>query len=110
MVRRARPEAACLLMAPLDQATRDERGNITTLAPVPIIVEAQRRAARAEGCAFFDTYAAMGGEGAMRRWFRSEPRLAFGDYRHATPAGYTVIGNMLYKALLKGFSDFLEAQ
>lgn len=110
MVRRARPEAACLLMAPLDQATRDERGNITTLAPVPIIVEAQRRAAAAEGCAFFDTYAAMGGEGAMRRWFRSEPRLAFGDYRHATPAGYTVIGNMLYKALLKGFSDFLEAQ
>lgn len=106
-VRRARPEAACLLMAPLDQARRDERGGIETLGPVPIIVEAQRRAARAEGCAFFDTYAAMGGEGAMRRWFRSNPRLAFGDFRHATPAGYQVIGNMLYKALLKGFADFL---
>ncbi len=77
---------------------------------MPVIVEAQRRAAAAEGCAFFDTYTAMGGEGAMRRWFRSDPRLAFGDYRHATPAGYTVIGNMLYKALLKGFADFLEAQ
>lgn len=110
MVRRARPEAACLLMGPLDQAARDERGAITTLAPVPLIVEAQRRAAAAEGCAFFDTYAAMGGEGAMRRWFRSDPRLAFGDYRHATPAGYTVIGNMLYKALLKGFSDYLAAR
>ncbi len=108
MVRRARPEAACLLMAPLDQAERDERGTIRTMEMVPVIVEAMRRAAAAEGCGFFDTYAAMGGEGAMRRWFRSTPRLAFGDYRHATPAGYTVIGNMLYKALLKGFSDWLE--
>lgn len=110
MARRARPEAACLLMAPLDQAVRDERGRVQTIESVPVIVEAQRRAAAAEGCAFFDTYTAMGGEGAMRRWFRSDPRLAFGDYRHATPAGYTVIGNMLYKALLKGFADFLEAQ
>lgn len=110
MVRHARPEAACLLMAPLDQAVRDERGNIATIEQVPVIVDAMRRAAAAEGCAFFDTYAAMGGEGSMRRWFRSTPRLAFGDYRHATPAGYTVIGNMLYKALLKGFADFLQAQ
>ena len=44
----------------------------------------------------------------MRAWFRTEPRLAFGDFRHATPAGYRVIGNMLYKALLKGFADYLE--
>jgi lysophospholipase L1-like esterase len=110
MVRRARPEAACLLMAPLDQAQRDDRGAIETIDQVPIIVEAQRRAALAEGCAFFDTYGAMGGEGAMRRWYRSTPRLAFADFRHATPEGYRVIGNMLYKALLKGFADYLERQ
>lgn len=108
LVRDARPEAACLLMAPLDQAGRDERGAIRTMEQVPIIVEAQRRAAAAEGCAFFDTFAAMGGEGAMRRWYRSRPRLSFGDFRHATPAGYRVIGNMLYKALLKGFADHLR--
>lgn len=110
LVRTARPEAACLLMAPLDQAQRTERGAIRTMHRVPIIVAAQRRAAAAEGCAFFDTYGAMGGEGAMRRWYRSRPRLSFGDLRHATPAGYRVIGNMLYKALLKGFSDFLQAR
>jgi lysophospholipase L1-like esterase len=110
LVRQARPEAACLLMAPLDQAENDERGNTRTMDSVPIIVEAMRRAAAAEGCAFFDTWTAMGGDGAMRRWFRMNPRLAFGDYRHATPAGYRVIGNMLYKALLKGFSDYLATQ
>ncbi|UJR78885.1 GDSL-type esterase/lipase family protein [Sandaracinus amylolyticus] len=108
LVRQARPEASCLLFAPLDQAERDERGRIRTLETVPMIVRAMRRAAQAEGCAFFDTWSAMGGEGGMERWFRSRPRLAFGDFRHATPAGYRVIGNMLYKALLKGFSDYLE--
>ncbi|MEZ4339716.1 MAG: GDSL-type esterase/lipase family protein [Sandaracinaceae bacterium] len=110
LTRRARPEAGCLLMAPLDQAVRDDRGNIITMSQVPVIVAAQRRAAQAEGCAFFDTYEAMGGEGSMRRWFRSNPRLAFGDFRHATPGGYRVIGNMLYRAILKGFSDFLATQ
>ncbi|MCB9594435.1 MAG: hypothetical protein H6719_17010 [Sandaracinaceae bacterium] len=107
LARRARPEAGCLLMAPLDQARRDDRGNIVTMDQVPVIVAAERRAAAAEGCAFFDTYEAMGGDGAMRRWFRSNPRLAFGDFRHATPAGYRVVGNMLYRAILKGFSDYL---
>lgn len=108
LVRAARPEASCLIFAPLDQAERDERGRIRTMEAVPRIVAAARRAAQAEGCAFFDTWSAMGGEGGMERWFRSRPRLAFGDFRHATPAGYRVIGNMFYKALLKGFADYLE--
>lgn len=107
LVRRARPEASCLLFAPLDQAQRDERGRIRTMETVPRIVAAMRAAALSEGCAFFDTWSAMGGEGAMERWFRSHPRLAFGDFRHATPAGYRVIGNMFYKALLAGFAAYL---
>lgn len=108
LVRVARPEASCLLFAPLDQAERDERGRVVTLAPVPRIVSASRRAAEAEGCAFFDTWTAMGGEGAMGRWFRRSPRLSSGDFRHATPAGYRVIGHMFYRALLAGFRDYLE--
>jgi lysophospholipase L1-like esterase len=107
LVREARPEASCLLFAPLDQAERDERGRVVTLPSVPRIVTAMRRAAEAEGCAFFDTWTAMGGEGAMGRWFRRSPRLSSGDFRHATPAGYRVIGNLFYRALLDGFADYL---
>jgi lysophospholipase L1-like esterase len=110
LVREARPEASCMLMAPLDQAQRDERGQITTLPSVPRIVEAMRSVARAEGCAFFDTWTAMGGEGAMGEWYRQEPRLSSGDFRHATPAGYRVIGEMLYRALLQGFARYERRQ
>ncbi len=107
-LRAGRPEASCLLVAPLDQGERDRRGRIRTMPNIPKIVEAQRRVAQAEGCGFFDTFMAMGGPGSMGRWYKSKPRLGWGDFRHATPGGYEVIGNLIYKALLSGFSDYLS--
>lgn len=105
-MRQGRDDLGCLVFSPLDQATR-ERGRIRTLPTIPRIVAAQRRAAFDSGCAFYDTWQAMGGENAMRRWYKARPRLAMGDFRHATPAGYEIIGNMFYKALLAGFADYL---
>lgn len=101
-------KTSCLLMAPLDQGERDGRGDIRTIPKIPEIVETQRRVALSEGCAFFDTYSAMGGRGSMLRWYRKRPRLATSDFRHATEAGYEVIGNIFYKAMLKGYADYLE--
>ena len=107
-MRQGREDLGCLVFSPLDQATR-ERGRIRTLDTIPLIVSAQRRAAFDSGCAFYDTWQAMGGTDAMRRWYKARPRLAMGDFRHATPAGYEIIGNMFYKALLAGFADYLAA-
>ena len=105
-MRQGREDLGCLVFAPLDQARR-HRGRIRTLPTIPLIVSAQRRAAFDSGCAFYDTWQAMGGEDAMRRWYKARPRLAMGDFRHATPAGYEIIGNMFYKALLAGFARHL---
>lgn len=102
-----REDLGCLIMAPLDQGEVDSRGRVRTIPVVPTIVSAQRIAAFEEGCAFFNTFEAMGGEGSMRAWSRSRPRLALSDYRHATPAGYEVIGNLFYKALLHDFRERL---
>ena len=108
-MRQGRDDLACLVFAPLDQARRT-RGRIRTLPTIPLIVAAQRRAAFDSGCAFYDTWQAMGGKDAMRRWYKAHPRLAMGDFRHATPAGYEIIGNMFYKALLAGFADYLSGE
>ncbi|MGB3049964.1 MAG: GDSL-type esterase/lipase family protein [Polyangiales bacterium] len=108
-MRQGREDLACLVFAPLDQARRS-RGRIRTLPTIPLIVAAQRRAAIDSGCAFYDTWQAMGGEDAMRRWYKARPRLAMGDFRHATPAGYEIIGNMFYKAILAGFADYLSGE
>jgi lysophospholipase L1-like esterase len=108
-MRQGREDLGCLVFAPLDQARR-HRGRIRTLPTIPLIVAAQRRAALDSGCAFYDTWQAMGGQDAMRRWYKAQPRLAMGDFRHATPAGYEIIGNMFYKALLAGFADYLSGK
>jgi lysophospholipase L1-like esterase len=110
LMRAGRKDMSCMLFAPLDQGERDARGRVVTLATVPKIVEVQRRVAKAQGCAFFDTFAAMGGEGSMAKWLRARPKLATSDLRHATPAGYDLIGTMYYKALLKAFSDYLTGR
>jgi len=108
-MRRGKPSMSCMLFGPLDQGERDKRGRVVTVKVLPKIVAVQRRVSAQQGCAFFDSFAAMGGEGAMGEWTKVHPRLATSDLRHATPAGYEVIGNMYYKALLEGFAAFLRA-
>jgi hypothetical protein len=108
LMRSGKPEMSCLLFGPLDQGERNGRGDIVTLHALPMIVEVQRRVAASQGCAFFDTLAAMGGEGAVARWYRASPRLFSPDFRHATPAGYALIGEMYYQALLKGYAEYSE--
>lgn len=101
----APPPPACLVMAPLDHGERKGQ-QIITRAIVPELVEAQRQVAEDHGCAFFDTYAAMGGEGSMGRWARSEPRLGSGDLSHLSYHGHRAIGAMVFHALLDGYGDF----
>lgn len=107
LMRAGKPEMSCLLFSPLDQGERTARGRIITLSVLPAIVLTQREVAKEVGCAFFDTWTAMGGEGAMARWYEARPRLVSSDLRHATPAGYAILGNAYYKALIKGFADYL---
>jgi lysophospholipase L1-like esterase len=107
LMRAGKPNMSCLLFGPLDQAQRNARGDIVTLRTLPAIVEVQRRVAVAQGCAFFDAFQAMGGEGAVARWYRARPRLFSPDFRHATPEGYAQIGKQYYEALLKGFAEYL---
>ncbi len=101
-LRAARPQMACLVMAPLDHGVRKGR-RIESVPKVRPLAQAQRNAARAEGCAFFDTIAAMGGERAAERWYRHRPRLLSGDLAHATPAGQRLLGALLYRAIVEAY-------
>lgn len=101
-VRDARPQMDCLVMAPLDHGERNGV-RIVSRPVVSRMVAAQRKAAQAEGCAFFDTFAAMGGEGSAGRWFKRRPRLMSGDLGHATHRGHQVIGELFYRAVLESY-------
>lgn len=106
-MRAGRPEASCMVMSVLDKGERPDGGGIRTIPRVPVLVQTQREVAEAAGCAFFDTYQAIGGENTMRRWYRNSPRLVTADLGHLTGPGARVVGNLVYKAFMKGYDDWL---
>ncbi|MDB4954499.1 MAG: uncharacterized protein JWO36_2068 [Myxococcales bacterium] len=96
-VRAGSPDSSCLVVSPLDQLDwRDE--NMPPRDSIPAMVAAQRRAAEANGCAFWDVYTWMGGKGASRTWhnrgFMSK------DYQHPTSEGAERIAAALYAGLV----------
>lgn len=97
LLRRIRSSgASCLVMAPPDIGIDDGEA-IRARETIPPVVEAERRAAMAEGCAFWDTFAFMGGRGSVaswRRWQWVEP-----DLTHPTAGGGARIADALFDAL-----------
>ena len=92
------PKASCLIVGPIAHAKRGS----TRLDPrLTTIYTAQRQAAKAEGCAFFDTIAAMGGDNAVVH-FKSK-RLLGRDLAHLTPAGHVVVGGLISDWLLAAY-------
>jgi lysophospholipase L1-like esterase len=105
--RAGRPEASCMLMSLIDHGARQEN-TVRTRSIVPRLVSAQRRVAEAQGCAFFDTFHAMGGQDAIGRWYQARPQLAAPDFSHPTAAGQAVIATLVYRALMKRYAEFRE--
>ncbi len=99
-MRRSAPNASCLLVGPPDRAAASPNGRVSAPRVVEI-VEMERRVAIEQKCAFYNEYAAMGGEGSMARWVESEvPPLAQRDYIHLSFPGYARMGVMLANDLV----------
>ena len=104
-IRTALPDAAVLVMSPMDRGQRGASG-IETMPTIPRIVEIQRRVARETGCGFFDTYAAMGGEGTMARWYAARPQLVSADLIHPNPAAGKLIARIFTTAIEEGLGRY----
>ncbi|MSP91974.1 MAG: hypothetical protein EXR79_09285 [Myxococcales bacterium] len=98
-VRRAAPQAACVIVGPTDRLVRGPDGRKEGHPRTPDILAVQRAAAAEASCAHWDAQAAMGGPGAMVRWRRH--RLAPGDDVHLNRAGYLWLAELFAWALLR---------
>lgn len=99
----------CLVISPVDHGQR-QRGRVVSIAMMEPLTQAQRDVALEVGCAFFDTRAAMGGEGSASTWRRADPPLLSGDLRHLSHAGQKALGRMIYLALMEGYRSFRERE
>jgi lysophospholipase L1-like esterase len=104
-VRAALPHASILLMAPMDRGVMNSSGDIATPEALDRLVAVQKKVAGETGCAFFNTYAAMGGAGTMGRWYHAQPRLVSADFMHPLPAGAAKVGALFEEALVKSYDE-----
>jgi hypothetical protein len=107
-IRAALPNASLILMGPMDRGVMSG-GEISTPESLTKLIEAQRQIARETGCAFFNTFAAMGGAGTMGRWYQAQPRLVSADFMHPLPAGAAIVGGLFENALVKSYEDLSKA-
>jgi lysophospholipase L1-like esterase len=103
-LRAAVPVASILLIGPPDCEHRN-RGRHAPFPHLDEVIEIQRDVAQANGCAFWDWRAAMGGPGSVRQWVQAG--LGQGDYTHLTGAGYRMAGGMLFEELMTQYNRFL---
>lgn len=96
-IRAANPDGSCLVVSPLDQLDW-HTPNAPPRSSVPAMVEAQHRAATAQGCAFWDVYTWMGGKGSSLSWYRHG--LVVKDFQHPTSEGAARIADALYAGLV----------
>jgi lysophospholipase L1-like esterase len=101
-IRRALPDASLLVMSPMDRGVM-EGGDIVTPPALEKLIEVQQRIAAETGCAFFNTFEAMGGAGTMGRWYRSQPRLVSADFMHPLPQGAAKVGALFEEALVAAY-------
>lgn len=109
-IRAALPEASILFVGPMDRGKRGAGGEIITRPMIPKLIAYQRKLAVETGCAFFDTFTAMGGEGTAAKWYEARPRLMGGDFTHPTWPGSEIVGTYIHDALIKAYENHKQAQ
>jgi lysophospholipase L1-like esterase len=102
---KALPDSSCLIVGAMDRA-RLEDGIASSMKVIPLLVREQERAARELGCAYFDTFAAMGGPGSMPNWVKRG--LGQADMTHPSAVGAARIGTWLYQALMDKYAIYLQ--
>ena len=95
-VRRVNPYCA-ILFSGINDSWRRQKVNEHTEAAE----EAFRELAKECAGVFWDWYHVMGGYGSMARW--EAAGLAQPDKVHFTPAGYRLVGDLLFDAMMEGY-------
>jgi lysophospholipase L1-like esterase len=108
-VARAVPSASCLLLGPPDRAVETSTGWMTS-PKLEQVVEVERAVARAAGCAFYDQYKAMGGNGMIAAWAEETPPRAQKDHVHLTRDGYAFVGQSFADDLVRAYAAWRAEQ
>lgn len=105
LLKQIKPDIDIIVMGISDMA-RKEGDRVVSYPNLEKIRDAQKNAAFSAGCAFWDSYKAMGGERSMYRWAYRDPPLARKDFVHLTYTGSNKLAEMFLDALMSDFRKF----
>lgn len=100
-VRRVNPDCALVFITNNDSFTKLRRRKYRVNANGPLAREVFHRVAREVGGVVWDQFQLMGGLRSMEQWQRA--KLAQSDRVHFTRAGYQLLGDLFYDALLDAY-------
>ncbi|MBI5481915.1 MAG: hypothetical protein HY906_23880, partial [Deltaproteobacteria bacterium] len=110
-LRLASPFASCLVLGPTDRMSRKKRGAPWRPAESGDVVATELEVLAQEyGCAYWSTRSAMGGAGAIDRWWRASPPLAHRDHVHLTRMGYQQLAERYVADLLDAYDAWRAAR
>ena len=106
-IKASNPNAVFLFTTPGDSYRKSRKGRVKNpdmkVARVTIINYCQQH-----NLAYWDWYEIMGGYGSMANWFLM--KLAQKDRVHYNGRGYMIQGDLLYRALMKGYNQYVQAR
>ena len=102
------PTATILVVGPPDRTQKIRKVGWRTMDKIDVIAEAQKEAALANGCAFWDLRAKMGGKGSMLKWVAAG--MAQADHVHFTGPGYRMLGDAVFRDVMSQYDIFLQAR
>lgn len=88
------------LIVSISDRSSNQNGTFKTIPGILEMRKAQRMVAKKTGVAFWDLFAAMGGENSMPKYVNAKPALAAKDYTHLNFKGGKKIAKRLSDALL----------
>ncbi|MCQ2250990.1 MAG: GDSL-type esterase/lipase family protein [Bacteroidales bacterium] len=107
-LKRLHPGVSIILIGPADMSCKVEGTDRYETYPVlPELVNALKRAAFENDCAFWDMYAAMGGWNTMPDWVNHDPAYAAPDYVHFSGTGANIMARMFYSALIARYNEYI---
>ncbi|MDR3367013.1 MAG: hypothetical protein LBO71_08635 [Prevotellaceae bacterium] len=106
LIKQLAPKVNILVVGVSDMARRSS-GVLASYPNIVKIRNAQRQAAFRAGCAFWDTYEAMGGKNSIISWAYARPMLATKDFCHFSNAGATLLAELMYRSFSRDVRRYI---
>jgi len=99
-----------ILIVSVSDRSSNQNGNFKTIPGILAMRKAQRLVAKKTGVAFWDLFAAMGGENSMPKFVKAQPTMAAKDYTHLNFKGGKYVAKRLSDALLYEQERYVKAK